>query len=186
MARCPPSGRVGSHCGCSAFPRCRTLSGASLSGIQGPVSPSCTLGRCYSPPAVLCVPGHGHHPACSPEDLDPIVGGSSGSSPLGVFFRVDALVTPSLRRRLSFADEVTMLGDEDLPECSPVLPPLILPPLILPVVVDNVVAVPEPEALPSLILPVVEEFNSGAPKNPRNPDHHHGNTTSKRQQKTQQ
>ena len=68
------------------------------------------------------------------------------------------LVTPSLRRRVSFADEVTMLGDEDSPECSPVLPPLIFP-----VVVEEVVDVPEPEALPSLILPVVEEFNSSAP-----------------------
>ena len=47
------------------------------------------------------------------------------------------LVTPSLRRRVSFADEVTMLGDENSPECSPMLSPL--------------------------ILPVVVVFNSGAP-----------------------
>ena len=61
----------------------------------------------------------------------------------------------SVMPRVSFADEVTMLGEEDSPECSPVFPPLILP-----VVVEEVVDVP---ALPSLILPVVEEFNSGAP-----------------------
>ena len=65
---------------------------------------------------------------------------------------------PSLRRQVSFADEVTMLGEEDSPECSPVFPPLILP-----VVVEEVVDVPESEARPSLILLVVEEFNSGAP-----------------------
>ena len=65
---------------------------------------------------------------------------------------------PSLRRQVPFADEVTMLGEEDSPECSPVFPPLILP-----VVVEEVVDVPESEARPSLILLVVEEFNSGAP-----------------------
>ena len=65
---------------------------------------------------------------------------------------------PSLHRQVSFADKVTMLGEEDLPEGSPVFPPLILP-----VVVEEVVDIPESEVLPSLILPVVEEFNSGAP-----------------------
>ena len=59
---------------------------------------------------------------------------------------------PSLRRRVSFADVVTMLGEEDSPECSPVFPPLILP-----VVVEEVVDVAESEALPSLILSVVVE-----------------------------
>ena len=65
---------------------------------------------------------------------------------------------PSIRRQVSFVDEVTMLGEEDSPECSPVFSPLILP-----VVVEEVFDVPESEALSSLILPVVEEFNSGAP-----------------------
>ena len=55
-----------------------------------------------------------------------------------------------LRRQLSFTDEVTMLGEEESPECSPVFPPLILP-----VVAEEVVDDPESEA-PSLILPVVE------------------------------
>ena len=156
----PPPGRVGSRGGCSTFPRSRTPSDALLSGIQGPVSPSGALGRCYSPPAVLCVPGHGHHPAYSPEDLHPVVGGSSGSGPCRVFSGGGGapLVPPSIRRQVSFVDEVTMLGEEDSPECSPVFSPLILP-----VVVEEVFDVPESEALSSLILPVVEEFNSGAP-----------------------
>ena len=65
---------------------------------------------------------------------------------------------PSLRCQVSVVDEVTMLGEEDSTECSPVFPPLIVP-----VVVEEVVDVPESEARPSLILPVVEEFNRGAP-----------------------
>ena len=81
----------GSRGGCSAFPQSWTPSGTSLPGLQGPVSPSGALGRCYSPPAVLCVlcsvscVGHGHRPPHSPENLDLIVGGSSGSGPCGVF-----------------------------------------------------------------------------------------------------
>ena len=53
-----------------------------------------------------------------------------------------------------------MLGEEDSPECSQVVPPLILP-----VVVEEVVVVSETECSeePSLILPVVEELNSGTP-----------------------
>ena len=75
-------------------------------------------------------------------------GGGGGGAPF---------VPPPRRRQVSFVDEVTLLGEEELPECSPVLPPLILP-----VVVEEVVDDAESEAS-SLILPVVEEINSGAP-----------------------
>ena len=95
------------------------------------------------------MPGHGHRPAHSSEDLDPVVGGSSRSGACGG--------GAPRRRQVSFADKVTLLGEEELPECSPVLPPLILP-----VVMEEVVDAAGPEA-PSLILPVVEKINSGAP-----------------------
>ena len=88
--------------------------------------------------------------------LIPLLGAHPGQVPAECFPGGTPLVPPSLRRQVSFADEVTMLGEEDSPECSPVFPPLILP-----VVVEEVVDAPESEALPSLILPVVEEFNSG-------------------------
>ena len=50
-----------------------------------------------------------------------------------------------------------MLAEEDLPEYSQLVPPLILP-----VVVEEAAVVSETEE-PSLILPVVEELNSGTP-----------------------
>ena len=56
---------------------------------------------------------------------------------------------------MSFTDEVTMLGDAELPVCSPESPPLILP-----VVVEEFSDVPEPES-PSLIL--LAEDISGMP-----------------------
>ena len=88
------------------------------------------------------MPGHGHRPAHSSEDLDPVVGGSSGSGACGVFSRGGGggapFVPPPRRCQVSFADEVTLLGEEELPECSPVLTPLILP-----VVVEEVVDAPE-------------------------------------------
>ena len=52
-----------------------------------------------------------------------------------------------------------MLGDADLPVCSPEAG---LPPLILPVVVEEISDAPEPES-PPLILPVVVEDSSVAP-----------------------
>ena len=129
-------------------------SGASLSGIQGPVSPSSALGRCCSPPAVAMAIARLTHLKIS----IPSSGAPPGQVPAECFSGGTPHVPPSLRRRVSFTDEATMLGEEDSPECSPVLPLLILP-----VVVEEVVDVRESEALPSLILPVVEEFNSGAP-----------------------
>ena len=79
LACCPPSGCVGNRSRCSAFPRSRTPVGASLPGLQGPVPSSSTSRQCHSPPTVLRVPGHGHRPAHSSEDIEPVVGGSSGS-----------------------------------------------------------------------------------------------------------
>ena len=68
-------------------------------------------------------------------------------------------VRPPSCRHVSFADEVTMLGDAD----SPVgLPEAELLPLILPVAVEGIRDALEPES-PSLILPVVVEDSSVAP-----------------------
>ena len=53
---------------------------------------------------------------------------------------------------------VTVLGKEDLLECSQLVQPLILP-----VVVEEAVLVSE-AGVPSLILPVVEELNNDAPE----------------------
>ena len=91
-----------------------------------------------------------------------VVGGSSGSGACRVFSgRGGTPLVPQPRRRhVSFTDEVTMPGEEDSPECSQVVPPLILP-----VVVEEVIVVLETECSeePSLILLVVEELNSGTP-----------------------
>ena len=59
---------------------------------------------------------------------------------------------------MSFADDVTMLGDAELQVCSPEAE---LPPLILPVVGGDISAAPEPDS-PPLILPVVVGENSVA------------------------
>ena len=66
---------------------------------------------------------------------------------------------PPSHRHISFADRVTMLGDAELPVCSPEAE---LPPLILPVVVEEISDAPEPKS-PPLILPVVVEESSVAP-----------------------
>ena len=101
--------------------------------------------------------GHGHRPAHSSEDFNPVVGGSSGQVPTEYFPGETPPVTQPRRRRMSFADGVTVLGEEDSPECSQLVPPLILP-----VVVEEDVLVSE-AGVPSLILPVVEELNNDAP-----------------------
>ena len=96
----------------------------------------------------ISIPSSGAPPGQVPAECFP---GGGGGAPL----------VPQLRRRhVSLADEVTMLGEEDSPECSQVVRPLILP-----VVVEEVVVVSETECSeePSLILPVVEELNSGTP-----------------------
>ena len=87
----------------------------------------------------------------------PSSGAPPGQVPAECFPGETAPVPQSRRRRVSFADEVTMLGKGDSPECSQLVPPLILP-----VVVEEAILVSEPSG-PSLILPVVEEFNNNAP-----------------------
>ena len=66
---------------------------------------------------------------------------------------------PPSRRHVSFADGVTVLGDAELPVCSPKAELL---PLILPVVVEEISDALEPES-PPLIVPVEVEDNSVAP-----------------------
>ena len=80
-----------------------------------------------------------------------------GQVPTECFLGETGPVTQPRRRRVSFADGVTMLGEEDSPECSQLVPPLILP-----VVGEEAVLVSE-AGVPSLILPVVEELNNDAP-----------------------
>ena len=65
------------------FHEAGTPSGPSLSDLQGPVSAPGAPGRCCSPPVILCVPDHG--PAHSSENIDPVIGGASGSGACGVF-----------------------------------------------------------------------------------------------------
>ena len=66
-------------------------------------------------------------------------------------------VTQPRRRCVSFTDGVTMLGEEDSPKCSQLVPSLILP-----VVVEEAFFVSE-AGVSSLILPMVEELNNDAP-----------------------
>ena len=80
-----------------------------------------------------------------------------GQVPVECFPGETAPVTQPRRRCVSFADGVTVLGEEDSPECSQLVPPLILP-----VVVEEAVLVSE-TGVPSLILPVVEELNNDEP-----------------------
>ena len=127
--------------------------------LQGPVSSPGAPGRCCSPPVVLRVPGHGHRPAHSSENIDPVVGGASWSGACGVFFEWSPHVRPPSRRHVSFADGVTMLGAAELPVCSPKAEFL---PLILPVVVEEISDAPESKS-PPVILPVVVEDSSVAP-----------------------
>ena len=87
----------------------------------------------------------------------PSSGAPPGEVPVECFPGETATVTQPHRRRVSFTDGVTMLGEEDSPECSQLVPPLILP-----VVVEEAVLVSEAGVL-SLILPVVEELNNDVP-----------------------
>ena len=87
----------------------------------------------------------------------PSSGAPPGQVPAECFPGETAPAPQPRRRRMSFADEVTMLDEEDSPECSQLVPPLILP-----VVVEEAVLVSE-AGVPSLILPVVEELNNDTP-----------------------
>ena len=159
LAPCPPSRCFGNRGGWPPIQRGGTSTGSSLSDLQGPVSSPGAPGRCCSPPVVLRVPGHGHRTAHSSENIDPVVGGASWSGACGVFSRGIPHVRPPSRRHVSFADGLTMLGNTELPVCSPKAELL---PLILPVVVEEISDAPEPES-PPLILPVVVEDNSVVP-----------------------
>ena len=87
----------------------------------------------------------------------PSSGAPPGQVPAECFPGETAPVTQPRRRRVSFADGVTVLGEEDSPECSQLVPPLILQ-----VVVEEAVLGSE-TGVPSLILPVVEELNNDVP-----------------------
>ena len=84
----------------------------------------------------------------------PSSGAPPGQVPAECFPEETTPVSQSRRRRVSFADEVTMLSAEDSPEFSQLVPPLILP-----VVVEGAVLVSEAGVTP-LILPAVEELNN--------------------------
>ena len=129
-----------------SYPTRRTSTGSSLSDLQGPISSPSAPGRCCSLPVVLRVPGHGHghRSVDSSENIDPVVGGASWSGACGVFSGGSPHVRPSSRRHVSFADGVTMLGDAELPVCSPKAES---PPLILPVVVEDSSVTPVEELI---------------------------------------
>ena len=87
----------------------------------------------------------------------PSSGAPPGQVPTECFSEEMAPVTHPRRRHVSFEDGATVLGEEDSPECSQLVPPLILP-----VVVEEAVLGSE-AGVPSLILPLVEELNIDAP-----------------------
>ena len=89
----------------------------------------------------------------------PSSGAPAGQVPMECFPLATAPVSQAHRRRVSFADEVTTLNEEEIntlnadesPEVTPVSPPLILP-----VVMEKAAVVSTTGAMP-LIMPVVEE-----------------------------
>ena len=84
-------------------------------------------------------------------------GAPPGQVPVECFPEATAPVSQSRRCRVSFAEEVTTLNVEELPEFLPVSPPLILP-----VVVEEAAVALATRATP-LILPVVEEIDNDPP-----------------------
>ena len=76
-----------------------------------------------------------------------------------------APVSQARRRRVSFANEVTTLNEEEIntlnADESPEVPP-VSPPLILPVVMEEAAVVSTTGATP-LIMPVVEEIENDSP-----------------------
>ena len=84
----------------------------------------------------------------------PSSGAPPGQVPVESFPEATAPVSQSRRRRVSFAEEVTTLNADELPEFSPASPLLILP-----VVVEEAAVVSATGATP-LILPVVEEIEN--------------------------
>ena len=131
LAQCPPSGCFGDRGGHSPISQGGTTIGSSLSDLPGP---KLTHLR-------ISIPSSGAPPGQVPVECFP------GGAPH---------VRPPSRRHVSFADEVTLLGDEETQVCSPEED---LPPLILPAVVTDISVAPETVSLP-LILPVVVEEGS--------------------------
>ena len=85
LAECPTTRCFGGRGGCPTVSRGGTSPGPPIPGLQGPVSsPGASRWRC-SPSLILCVPGHGHRPAHSPEDLNSVVGGASWSGACRLF-----------------------------------------------------------------------------------------------------
>ena len=58
-------------------------------------------------------------------------GAPPGQVPAQCFPGETAPVTQPRHRRMSFTDGITVLGEEDSPECSQLVPPLILPVVVL-------------------------------------------------------
>ena len=116
-----------------------------IPGLQGSVSSSGAQGRHRSTTLILREPGYGHRPAHSPEDLHSAVGGASWSSACGLFSGGAPHEKQPIQCRVSFADEVTMLGDATEPGS---------PPLILLLVEEEVIEAPvgEPIVLVSSAL----------------------------------
>ena len=86
----------------------------------------------------------------------PSSGALPGQVPAEYFPEETAPVAQSRHRRVSFAEEVTMLSADVSPESSQLIPPLILP------VVEEV-ALDSETGVPPLILPVVEELVDDTP-----------------------
>ena len=87
----------------------------------------------------------------------PSSGALPGQVPAECFPEETAPIAQSRCRRVSFAEEVTMLSADASPESSQLIPPLILP-----VVVEEV-ALDSETGEPPLILPVVEELVDDTP-----------------------
>ena len=143
LAPCPPTRCFGNRGGCPPIQRGGTSTGPLLSDLQGPISSPDAPGQCCSPPVVLRVPSHGHRPAHASENIDPVVRGASWSGTCGrsVFWGEPPMCG---RRHVSFADKVTILGEAEVPVCSPEAE---LPPLILPVVVEDSSVTPVEELI---------------------------------------
>ena len=84
----------------------------------------------------------------------PSSGAPPGQVPAECFPGGAPHVRPPSRCHVSFADDVTMLGDAELQVCSPDAE---LPPLILAVGVEEISAAPEPGSPPLIMLVVVRE-----------------------------
>ena len=108
------------------------------------VSSSGAQGRRRSQTPILCETGHGHRQAHSPEDLHSSVGVPPGQVPAYCFPGGAPQEKQPSPRRVSFADEVTMLGE---PSPSVSSPDLGSPTQILPAVAEEDVMAPVGEPI---------------------------------------